>query len=59
MGRIIAKLGVFGGWCDFEGHKGWYLRPAGGLPDPRGLYWGTGCGGHSNGGLTYNICIAS
>ena len=59
MGRIIAKLGVFGGRCDFKGHKGWYLRPAGGLPDPRGLYWGTSCGGHSNGGLTHNICIAS
>ncbi len=36
MGRIIAKLGVFGGRCDFKGHKSWYLQPTGGLPDPRG-----------------------
>ncbi len=34
MGGVIAKLGVFGGQCNFEGHKGRYLRLAGGFPDP-------------------------
>ncbi len=34
MGEVTAKLSIFSRGFDIKGHKGWYFRFAGGLPDP-------------------------
>ncbi len=52
-------MSVFGGRCNFKGHKGQYLRVAGGLPVPWGSYWGTGCGGYCYGRLTHDVGVSS